>query len=69
MAPGPSPTRGQTQLLTLQTERARLRDRRGGRLFFSVEHEYVVAVDAYVGPRLTTLAYLFASPWKVSCFC
>jgi hypothetical protein len=59
IAPGTSPTRGRSRLLTFQTERARLRDHRGNRLFLAVEHEYAVETGDPDGPRVTTLSYIY----------
>src|SRR5688500_9454456 len=59
LAPGTSPKRGHSQLLTFQTERSRLRDRRRGRLFLSIEHEFTVEEDAGDEPLVTTLSYVY----------
>jgi hypothetical protein len=59
VAPGMSLTRGDSQLLTFQTERARLRDRRRGRLFLSIEHEFIVEEDSDDEPLVTTLSYIY----------
>ncbi|MGD9892752.1 MAG: hypothetical protein AB7U18_15840, partial [Dehalococcoidia bacterium] len=55
VAPGTSSTRGHSQLLTFQTERARRR----GRLFLSIEHEFIVEEDAHDEPLVTILSYIF----------
>jgi hypothetical protein len=59
VVPGLAVAGRRSQVLTFHSDRAWLRDRRGGRLFLSIEHEYYVDASGPGEPRVVTRGYIY----------